>query len=884
MKATRSIGAFFALGLIAILALTLIPRHRAEREIPPGFTRLRLSDEEEKEFGEDRKEEGHAYEAFEWWYGTRAFPDELIPKSAFYDAYKYSKENLVPAEKDRAGGPAWTSIGPDNIGGRMLSLAIDPTNPNLIWAGAASGGLWRSAVGGEGPAAWTRVDTGFPALAVSAIVIDPTTPSVMYIGTGEIGRYGRGQVGTPGARSTYGLGVLKSVDGGVTWQQTGLTWTFDQSRTVNALKIDPQNHLALWAATSEGLYNTLDGAVSWTLAHPTLMAMDVVIDPYSSSRVFVSHGQLNSTPNAGIYRTTNGGATWTLLTGGLPTTDFGRTPLAIYSTSATQRTLYAGVSDASTRSVIGLYRSTNDGASWTNIDGTNWAGSQAWYDNVVGVSPLNGNLVLCGGLDWYRSTNGGSSLNQVSYWYNGYGGVIPPEGPEGSPDYVHADQHAIAFHPTNPQVVYVASDGGVFKSIDGGQTWAGRNGGLVTTQIYAGFANGSTTSALAVGGLQDNGTIKYLGTPSWSKIFGGDGGWCAIDPTNENVIYEEYVYLNMYKSEDGGNNWIEIHPYSSADANFIAPFVICEANPTVLYAGMKAVEKSTDGGMSWIYPDGNPSWNGTPMAVIGVSFSSPDTLCAATGSSSATAVFEVRRSTDGGANWTNVTAGLPNRYPTDISYDRLDSRKVWLTFSGYGSPHVFRSLDAGLTWNNVSSNLPDLPVQSVAVDPIDSEWAYIGTDLGVYRTLDGGMTWMEMNSGLPPSMVLDVVIRPDDRLARAATFGNGVWEMALAAPAGVGGSPVGTGGLNLGSAQPNPFSDRTVIPYSLSRSEAIELAIFDAGGRRIRVLASGVRGAGAGEGVWDGRDDDGRRVARGTYFARLTAEGRTLSAKITRIE
>ncbi len=613
------------------------------------------------------------------------------------------------------------------------------------------------------------------------------------------------------------------------------------------------------------------------------MAMDVVIDPFNSSRVFVSHGQLNSTPDAGIFRTTDGGVTWTKLSGGLPTTNFGRTPLAIYAASSTQRTLYAGVSDASTRMVVGLYRSTNDGNTWTNINATNWASSQAWYDNAIGASPLNSALVLCGGLDWYRSANGGPTLTQVSNWFTGYGGVVPPEGPEGPPDYVHADQHAIAFHPSDSQIIYVANDGGVFKSIDGGQTWAGKNGGLVTTQIYAGFANGSATTALAVGGLQDNGTIKYLGTPSWSKIFGGDGGWCAVDPTNESVIYEEYVYLNMYRSDDGGNNWIEVHPYSPSDANFIAPFVLCESSPNVLYAGMKGVEKSTDGGLTWTYPDGNLSWNGTPMAVIGVSFTSPDTLCAATGSSSATAVFEIRRSTDGGGTWTNVTAGLPNRYPTDICYDRRSGRNVWLTFSGYGSPHVFSSTDAGLTWLDRSSNLPDIPVQSVAVDPINSEWVYIGTDLGVYRTLDGGATWMEMNSGLPPAMVLDLVIKPDERLMRAATFGNGVWEMALAAPAAAGEPPAGAGGFDLGAARPNPFRDRTVIPYRLNRPEGAELRIFDSRGRKIRGIAIGGR-PGAGEVVWDGRDDQGRRVAQGVYFARLTSAGRTLSTKITLLE
>jgi photosystem II stability/assembly factor-like uncharacterized protein len=883
MRTTRIIGAVLAAGLVIAVTLILLPREREERPVPPGFKSLRLPDEEEREFDREKKEEGHAYEAFEWWYGTRAYPNDLIPKSAFFDAYRYSKEHLAPVEKQPAAGPNWNSIGPNNIGGRMLSLAIDPTNPDVIWAGAASGGLWRSATGGEGAAAWTLIDTGFPTLAVSAIVLDPLDPSIIYIGTGEIGRYMRGQVGTPGARSTYGLGVLKSVDGGTSWQSTGLTWTFDQTRAVNALKIDPNNSQTLWAATSEGLYKTTDGGANWIPSHSTLMAMDVVIDPFNSQRVFVSHGQLNTTPDPGIYRTIDGGTNWTKLAGGLPTSNFGRTPLAIHSMPGGQRVLYAGVSDASSRQIVGLYKSTDDGDSWTNINSTNWAGSQAWYDNVVGVSPANPNHVLCGGLDWYRSTDGGSTLNQVSNWWAGYGGVIPPEGPEGPPDYVHADQHAIVFHPTDAQIVYIGSDGGIFKSTDGGQTWAGRNGGLVTTQIYAGFANGSATAALAVGGLQDNGTIKYMGTPSWSKIFGGDGGWCAIDPANESVIYEEYVYLNMYKSEDGGDNWIEIHPYSSTEANFIAPFVICESSPNVLYAGTRGVKKSTNGGTSWTYPGGGSSWNGTPMAVIGVSFTSPDTLCAATGSSATSAIFEVRRSVNGGATWTNVTAGLPNRYPTDITYDRQDGRNVWLTFSGYGTSHVFSSTDAGLTWTDRTSNLPDIPVQSVAIDPANSDWVYVGTDLGIYRTVDGGATWMEMNNGLPLAMILDLVIRPADRLMRAATFGNGVYEIALAAPAAAQESAQGIDGIGQGSARPNPFRTGTTIRFDLGRAVDVELAIFDSSGRRVRMLVEGRRGPGAIEASWEGRDDQGRGVAHGVYFARLTANGITRMAKLTLI-
>jgi hypothetical protein len=254
--------------------------------------------------------------------------------------------------------------------------------------------------------------------------------------------------------------------------------------------------------------------------------------------------------------------------------------------------VFAGVSNASTRQITGLYRSTNAGSTWQLRDGSeNWASSQAWYDNAIAVSPFDSNLILCAGLDVYRSSTGGSNLSQITGWYLGYEGDVPAGGPEGPSDYVHADQHAFLWDTSS--IVYVACDGGVFRSTDAGLNWTGLNGGLQTTQFYNGFANGVTTQALALGGLQDNGTVLYEGNNSWNKTFGGDGGWCAIDPSNENVLYEEYVYLNMYKSTDGGGDWFEIHDGSSGSANFIAPFVICPTAPNRLYAGMRAVQRST---------------------------------------------------------------------------------------------------------------------------------------------------------------------------------------------------------------------------------------------------------------------------------------------------
>ncbi len=884
MKPARKVIVSLAVpGVLAAAAFCLLALPSHGHRLGPDRDHDRRS-EGRSERGE-AKEEGEAGDAFTWWYGIRAFPNDMIPKAAFYQAFQYDRAEIRQASP--ADGGEWSSIGPNNIGGRVLSLAIDPTNDLVVWAGAASGGLWKSTTGGEGASAWTLIDTGFPSISVSSILLDSSNPQVMYIGTGEMSLYGHGMVGTPGARSSYGLGVLKSTDGGATWETTGLTWTFDQRRAVFSLRMDPNDHQTVWAATSEGLYKSTDGGATFNLAHNSLMAMDVAIDPHDSQNVFVTQGQLNSTPDPGIYRSTDGGTTWTKLGGGLPTSNFGRAPLAIFSPSlGGPPTVLAGVSDASSYQVVGLFRSTNNGQTWTDIAPVNWAGGQAWYDNVVGVNPHQTNLVLCGGLDWYRSTKGGSGLGEVSYWYLGYGGVIPPGGAEGPPNYVHADQHAIAFDPSNSSIVYVGCDGGVFKSTNSGVSWAGKNGGLITTQIYNGLATGFTTSPPSVGGLQDNGTILYTGSPSWSKIFGGDGGWCALDPTNSKIIYEEYVDLDISKSMDGGNNWTEIHP-GSGDANFIAPFVVSETNPNVLYAGEKAVQKSTDGGNTWVYPDGNSNWDNTPMAVIGVSFTSPDTVLAGTGSSASNAVVQIRQSTNGGTSWTDVTGNLPNRFPTDIGFKRHDSREVWITFSGYGTSHVFRSMDAGFTWSDVSGNLPDIPVQSVAVDPDNDGWAYVGTDLGVYMTTDGGATWLNYSQGMPTAMVLDLVINRAERKMRAATFGNGVYEIPLiSSPAAVQGGLLARHGsgslLELAAGGPNPFRASTAIRFRLTAESETRAEVFDAAGRTVRTLAGGRRPSGLNELRWDGRDDHGALVGAGAYFVRLQAGRETVTAKVVR--
>jgi photosystem II stability/assembly factor-like uncharacterized protein len=542
-------------------------------------------------------------------------------------------------------------------------------------------------------------------------------------------------------------------------------FTFPQITAVQKIVINPRNSSAVYAATSEGVYKSTDAGATWTNVFAEPMAMDLVINPVDTMIVYSSHGNLNSTSNPGIYFTEDAGANWSQLTAGLPAANFGRTALAISPSNPS--IIYAGVSNGSSGGMIGLYKSVNGGVDWSLGSTVNYVGSQGWYDNVVAVDPANPNHVYCSGLLLFSSSDGGSTL------------TITPSGN------VHVDHHAIAFYPPNPSVTYFGSDGGIYKTEDGGASYQDLNNGFVTTQFYPGFANAVQDSNVAIGGLQDNGTVLYLGSGFWESVFGGDGGWCAINSTNKNIVYAESQYMNLGRSTNGGFNFTGATsglPASSAtNYNFIPPFVLSYSNPSVLYAGSKNVYKSINGGVSWYAPNGGGNLNGTTISCIGISWTHHDTVMAGTGSGGfgLSPLFEIFASTNGGTGWTNVTGSLPNRYPTDVEFDPTSGTTAYVTYSGYGTPHVFKTTNIGQTWTNISSNLPDIPHQAVTVDPEEPTSLYVGTDLGVFHSSDGGGNWEEFNSGMPTAMILDLTVSRANAALRAATFGNGVYQVKL---------------------------------------------------------------------------------------------------------
>ena len=395
-------------------------------------------------------------------------------------------------------------------------------------------------------------------VAVSTLVMQPGTPPTLYAGTGE------GFYNGDGIR---GAGVFKSSDGGVTWSQLPSTATSNWWY-VNRLAVSPDGGVLL-AATRTGLYRSIDGGDSWTITSPA-EATDVVFHPTDSARAIASGFRGDA------YVSSNGGATWTP-SAGLPGGTFTRVEVAYARSNPT--TVYASV-DVNGGSI---YRSNNGGASFALVfnGSPDYLGTQGWYDNALWVDPTNESTLIVGGIDLWKSTNGGVALSRISYWQN-------------APASAHADQHAIVerpgFNGGSNATVWFANDGGIYATADvygvGGSAfpytagWTAFNNHLGITQFYG--AGASAATGVILGGTQDNGTLKY--TPAtgtvWSTEFGGDGGPSAVDPLNSNNLYGQYTYAAVHRSTDGGATADWINGLSWTGTQYVckpAPYAILDS-------------------------------------------------------------------------------------------------------------------------------------------------------------------------------------------------------------------------------------------------------------------------------------------------------------------
>jgi len=318
---------------------------------------------------------------------------------------------------------------------------------------------------------------------------------------------------------------------------------------------------------------------------------------------------------------------------------------------------------------------------------------------------------------------------------------------------IHSDIHEVEFHPDHPDTIYFGTDGGVYRSLNGGNAIEEVNIGYQTTQFYNGTSSSFQDSSLFIGGLQDNNTVIYSGptTDSWVKVIGGDGSWSDIDAFDDNIMYGSWQGLNILISADEGGSWLDIPTPGSEITAFIAPFRVSKVNPSVIYAGRSVVYRSNNSGGFWTPTNLGFSLDGTPVLCMDLSYQDED-ICMV-GTAPYVTTPGIHLTTDGGDNWTDITGSLPDRFPTDIAFDPSDDQIAYLTFSGFGTDHVYKTMDRGASWTSISDSLPDVPHNAVVVDPLYPSHVYIGNDIGVWVSLDenyrsGNGTVIQMNVGL----------------------------------------------------------------------------------------------------------------------------------------
>ncbi len=783
-----------------------------------SFFLIPNKNDSERKLNEENPAE--AYDALSFLSAMNSFPNADIPADGYAKAWQ-QHQRMASASGIEGIRNAWASYGPNNIAGRTISIAVDPVDTNIVWVGAASGGLWKSITGGIGVSAWQYIETGFPVLGVGAIAINPANTQEMYIGTGEVYAYGTSTNGLNDRtqRGCAGIGILKSTDGGNTWSQS-LDWTFQDNRGVWDIVFNPFNLNIVFAATTEGVYKTTDGGSSWNLSLDKKMVMDLVIDATDTNIVFAGVGNEDSA-DKGIYRTKDNGNTWTLLSNGLPAyTEDGRITLA--DDASDHNVLMALIGNR--YSTVGIYRTADGGDSWTFKTSYEIVAWQGWYAKGLLIKANDNSRVLAGGVDIFKSNNSGSNFSDIAFNLNAF----------------HSDVHGIISNPKDPNKIYIITDGGLFRSDDFGNSSYACNDGLVTSQHYIGAVSASNPD-LFISGLQDNYTDKHDGSVYWTSVLGGDGTYTAINPVNDAIEFGASQYLNIAKTNDYWNFSTYGVYYSPSDPNggnpaaFLAPFILAPSNPDVMYAGSSTLLRSDAAGQpyTWNAVQPDPLDNGNPVLSIACSVINPDTVYFAT---TPTDLFpmHVYRSFDAGVTKTDITSILPNRYPRRITVNPKNASEVYVVFSGFnGAPggHIFKSDDAGTSWNDISDSLPDLPFHCLTIDPDYPQNLYAGCDFTVYGSINGGISWFTYGDGLPTAvMIFDLVVSPFDKSIYAFTYGHGAYKNALLNPV----SAINDVKENATvSIFPNPASDKVTI--NLTRyTQNVMLQLYSATGALVK--------------------------------------------------
>lgn len=671
------------------------------------------------------------------------------PTAEIAEAYIAAAEQAVPQMGPPvAGRPQWRSLGPwtvpngqtygstrVNVSGRVSAIAVDPTNPAHVLCGAANGGVWESFDRGG---SWAPRTDYAATLTVGAIVFDPRNPRNVYCGTGEGNWW-----------SWLGAGILRSTNGGSTW--TTLCTAPFVGQGFYDLIIDPANSLHLLAATNGGLYVSTNGGVAWTLRRSaTTWSLSMAPAGGASAEILAACSD-------GLFRSTNGGTTWTNVA--LPGAPAPFSRLAVSIARSNPAVAYAWGARGATAH---LFRRA--GGAWTAVPlPPGVSTGQAWYDWYVAAAPDRDTQVYCGAIESYRGDLAGAAWT----WRN-----LSNKGSSG--DSIHPDQHAIGFEPGNPNTIYIGNDGGLYRSPDRGITWASCNNGLVISEFEY-LAQNIGSSRWIIGGTQDNGTERWTGSSTWTHVADGDGGDCAVNRTNPNIVFHTYYGMSPERSMTGGDfgSWAWLPPPVPAGEGslFYPPLEVSASSGDTIAMGGDALYVSRNNATTWTRLT-------FPSAARASAMYIPNANTIYVGATDG----RVFRTNWSGAAWgalAALTTPRASAYVSDILVDPTNPNRIWVTYTSLGGGRVFRSDDAGAHWIDRSAGLPNLPINAIELDTWNVNRIWVAADLGVYQSLDAGASWADYSNALPNAFIGDLVFHPHARVLRAGTRNRGVWEIPV---------------------------------------------------------------------------------------------------------
>ncbi|MFK7796255.1 MAG: T9SS type A sorting domain-containing protein [Aureispira sp.] len=705
------------------------------------------------------------YKRWEYYWQSRVDEQGNFPRAGhvldemqrYYSTHQNGRSYLT-------GSGNWSLLGPVPIpangtgqlngNGRLTCIAFHPTDPNTFFVGAPAGGFWKTTDGG---ASWTNHVTGLTRLGISSIAVDYNNPNTIYIATGD--RDGN---------DAPGYGVWRSTDGGLTWspRNTGMG-----NRTINEMLIHPTNPSILIAAGSNRrIYRSTNGGASWTqsadIGHNP---KDIAMHPTNPDILYAAGTR--------FHRSTDGGVTWTRITAGVPT-GVQRIAVAVSADEPNWVYLLGGGGNG----LVGIYRSTNSGVGFNlrtntpnildyalNGSGTN---SQAWYDLVMVADPNDANTIYTGGINIWKSTDGGSTMNSITYWV----------GASGGRDGVHADQHSLDFSPVNGNL-YNGNDGGLYASSNGGTTWTDLSGGLAIAQVYK-IGVSQQTHDLVINGYQDNGTGISRGTSFITEI-GGDGMECIIDPTDDQFMYGALYFGNIRRSTNGGNTFGSISGPTGEGGGWVTPYKLDPNNPNRMFAGYNDIWRNDAVRTGTAWTQISNFANTSNMVDIGIAPSNSNVMYISKGGSSN--FYRTTNALAGSPTWTNLEANLPaGGTPRDIEIDPTDPTHLFIALGN----DIYESTNSGNSWTNISGTLPNISLNTIVIDhesPVNA--MYVGMDVGVYYNDDNLADWVPYSTALPNIEITELEIHYNSAECKntlyAATYAQGLWKSDLKDPGNV---------------------------------------------------------------------------------------------------